>query len=144
MDLEIPRDRWVFPWASATAFEPFVSERWNLHESPALAIAARRVEQMIGRPIRDAELIDLYACFPFAVQTQARALGLASDAEITLTGGMRFAGGPWNNYVTHMIANLVTRVREAPEEAYEPAFMERLRAEGLFGGIRVMPEIEGD
>jgi acetyl-CoA C-acetyltransferase len=28
---------------------------------------------------------------------------------------MRFAGGPWNNYATHMMANLVLRVREAPE-----------------------------
>lgn len=115
MGLKIPRDRWVFPWASVTAFEPFVSERWELHESRALAIAARRLEEMVGRPLREFELIDLYACFPFAVQTQARALGLPLDAELTLTGGMRFAGGPWNNYATHMLANLVTRVREAPD-----------------------------
>jgi len=115
MDLGIARERWVFPWASATAFEPFVSERWDLHESRALAIAGRRIGQMIGRPLDEVELIDLYACFPFAVQAQARALGLPLDAALTLTGGMRFAGGPWNDYATHMIANLVMRVREAPE-----------------------------
>ncbi|MFO0691629.1 MAG: hypothetical protein U0900_23230 [Myxococcota bacterium] len=113
--LGIDPARWVFPWAGAVAHEPFVSERWHLHESRALAIAARQLEAMIGRPVREAALVDLYACFPFAVQTQARALGLEPDREITLTGGMRFAGGPWNNYATHMMANVVERVRTEPE-----------------------------
>jgi acetyl-CoA C-acetyltransferase len=113
-DLGIARDRWVFPHASVTSHSAFVSERGSLHDAPALTVAGLAVEQMIGRPIRDIELVDLYACFPFAVQAQARALGLKEDAELTLTGGMRFAGGPWNNYGTHMIANLVTRVRAEP------------------------------
>jgi acetyl-CoA C-acetyltransferase len=114
-DLGIPRDRWVFPHASVTCHSAFVSERGTLHDAPALTSAGIAIEHMIGRPVRDVELVDLYACFPFAVQAQARALGLAENAELTLTGGMRFAGGPWNNYGTHMIANLVTRVRAEPE-----------------------------
>lgn len=114
-DLGIPRDRWVFPQASVTAHSAFVSERGALHDAPALSVAGRALAELIGRPLRDAELVDLYACFPFAVQAQARALELDAEAELTLTGGMRFAGGPWNNYGTHMIANLVTRVRAEPE-----------------------------
>ena len=114
-DLGISRDRWVFPLAGVTAHAPFVSERWSLHDSPALTVASRQLERMIGRRMRDVELVDLYACFPFAVQAQANALGLDPAAELTLTGGMRFAGGPWNNYGTHMIANLVMRLRAEPE-----------------------------
>jgi acetyl-CoA C-acetyltransferase len=34
---------------------------------------------------------------------------------LTVTGGLTFAGGPWNNYVTHSIATIVTRLREQPE-----------------------------
>ncbi|MEZ4331677.1 MAG: hypothetical protein R3F35_07970 [Myxococcota bacterium] len=113
--LGIAPERWVFPWAGVSAHEPFVSERWHLHESRALAVAGRALEERIGRRLADAELVDLYACFPFAVQAQARALALASDAVPTLTGGMRFAGGPWNNYGTHMVANVVTHVRARPE-----------------------------
>jgi acetyl-CoA C-acetyltransferase len=112
--LGVARDRWVFPWAGVTANEPFVSERHDLHESRALVSAARRLEAMVDRPLDDCELVDLYACFPFAVQTQANALRLAPDRDLSLTGGMRFAGGPWNNYGTHMVANIVARVREAP------------------------------
>ena len=112
--LNIAPDRWVFPWAGVTANEAFVSERRNLHESRALAGAARRLEAMVDRPLKDFELVDLYACFPFAVQAQANALALSPDADVSLTGGMRFAGGPWNNYGTHMLANLVTRLRDAP------------------------------
>ncbi|MBK7952213.1 MAG: hypothetical protein IPK00_26530 [Deltaproteobacteria bacterium] len=113
--LGIEPSRWVFPWASAVAHEPFVSERWHLHESRALTVAAHQLEAMIGRSLREAGFVDLYACFPFAVQTQARALALDPDREITLTGGMRFAGGPWNNYTTHMLANVVERVRAEPD-----------------------------
>lgn len=115
MDLGVPRERWVFPLAGVTAHSPFVSERWSLHESPALAVAGEALAQIVGRPLREVEIVDLYACFPFAVQAQANALGLDPERELTLTGGMRFGGGPWNNYGTHMIANLVMRLREEPE-----------------------------
>ena len=114
-DLGISRDRWVFPQAAVTAHAPFVSERWALHDSPALTCAGNALERLVGRPLREFEIVDLYACFPFAVQVQANALGLLPGSELTLTGGMRFGGGPWNNYATHMIANLVERVREAPD-----------------------------
>jgi acetyl-CoA C-acetyltransferase len=115
MDLGISRDNWVFPWAGVSAHAPFVSERRSLHDSPALAVASQHLEQLIGRPLRDVEIVDLYACFPFAVQAQANALGLDPSRELTQTGGMRFAGGPWNNYGAHMIANIVKRVRAEPK-----------------------------
>lgn len=114
-DLGISSDRWVFPHAGVTAHSPFVSERGQLHDVPALTAAGSELEQLLGRPIPDVEWIDLYACFPFAVQAQARALGLDPGRDLTLTGGMRFGGGPWNNYGTHMIANLTLKLREHPE-----------------------------
>jgi acetyl-CoA C-acetyltransferase len=111
----IARDRWVFPWAAASAHAPFVSERRLLHEAPTLRRAARSVERATGRPAADADLIDLYACFPSAVQIQAEALGVADRRPLTLTGGMRFAGGPWNSYGLHQLANVVGGLRGAPE-----------------------------
>lgn len=113
--LGVARDRQVFPIASAGAHSAFVSERGALHDAPALTMAGRAVEAMIGRPLAEVEIVDLYACFPFAVQAQALALGLGLDRPLTVTGGMRFAGGPWNNYGMHMMANLVANVREQPE-----------------------------
>ena len=58
-------------------------------------------------------MIDLYCCFPIAVQMGARALGIALDDPrgLTITGGMPFFGGPGNNYSGHAIADMVGRLR---------------------------------
>jgi acetyl-CoA C-acetyltransferase len=58
--------------------------------------------------------VDLYSCFPSAVQISAAALGLSLERPLTVTGGMSFAGGPWNNYATHSIATMVGVLREDP------------------------------
>jgi acetyl-CoA C-acetyltransferase len=39
----------------------------------------------------------------------------ADARPLTVTGGLTFAGGPGNNYVTHAIAAMVERLREDPE-----------------------------
>ncbi|OCC23292.1 hypothetical protein MB02_11675 [Croceicoccus estronivorus] len=108
----IPRDRRVYPLVTAQATNGFVSHRSSLAGAPALARAGRAIEAHLGCPLAEAPLADLYACFPSAVEIQAEALGLPFDAALTLTGGMRFAGGPWNSYALHMIANVVDRLRE--------------------------------
>jgi acetyl-CoA C-acetyltransferase len=64
--------------------------------------------------IDDIQHIDLYACFPAPPQLAAEALGVAVDdtrRPLTCTGGLAFAGGPGNNYMTHVVANIVERLR---------------------------------
>ena len=61
-------------------------------------------------------VIDLYSCFPAAVQLGATSLGIDLDRQWSRTGGLTFAGGPWNNYVMHAIATVVTDLRERPGE----------------------------
>ena len=39
----------------------------------------------------------------------------ADARPLTVTGGLTFAGGPGNNYVTHSIAAMVERLREDPQ-----------------------------
>jgi acetyl-CoA C-acetyltransferase len=36
------------------------------------------------------------------------------ERQLTVTGGLTFAGGPWNNYVSHSIATMVDVLRRAP------------------------------
>ncbi len=48
------------------------------------------------------------------MQIAADELGLGTDRDLTVTGGMGFAGGPWNNYATHGIATMVDRLRAEP------------------------------
>jgi len=113
--LGIPTDRWVFPHAGADAHDHwFVSERDNLYSSPAMRLAGGRCLELAGVGPDDLAHVDLYSCFPSAVQIAGNELGLGTDRQLTVTGGMSFAGGPWNNYVTHSIATMADVLRDDP------------------------------
>jgi acetyl-CoA C-acetyltransferase len=112
-DLGIPSDRWVFPWAGSDAHEHwFVSHRASLGRAPAIGIAGRAALGLAGVGVDDLAHIDVYSCFPSAVQIAAEEIGLPSDRPLTVTGGLSFGGGPWNDYVSHSIATMVGRLRD--------------------------------
>src|ERR1700741_746159 len=108
--LQVPADRWVYPHAGTDAHDtPAIAERDELHRSTAIRIAGARVLELAGLGIDDVDCVDLYSCFPSAVQVAAAELGLRADDSarpLTVTGGLTFAGGPWNNYVMHSIATM--------------------------------------
>jgi acetyl-CoA C-acetyltransferase len=108
--LQIPADRWVYPRAGTDAHDtPAIAERDELHRSTAIRIAGARVLKLAGLGIDDVDYVDLYSCFPSAVQVAAAELGLSLDdpaRPLTVTGGLTFAGGPWSNYVMHSIATM--------------------------------------
>jgi acetyl-CoA C-acetyltransferase len=111
----VPRERWVFPLAGGDGHEhPYVSHRADLHTSPAVGIIGRATLAAADVTTDDLTHVDLYSCFPVAVQVGADELGLDLDRQLTLTGGLSFAGGPWNNYVMHAIATMVTALRSEP------------------------------
>ena len=114
----VPEDRWVFPRAAGEAHDHwFVSERDNLYSSPAIRVCGDKAFTLDGTTIDDVAHVDLYSCFPCAVQMGAAALGIGldePDRPLTVTGGLQFGGGPGNNYVMHSIATMVDRVRRDP------------------------------
>ncbi|MDP9167167.1 MAG: acetyl-CoA acetyltransferase [Actinomycetota bacterium] len=115
--LRIPTDRWVFPYAGTDAHDTYlIGERAAFDRSPAIRIAGGRALELAGRGVDDMDFVDVYSCFPSAVQVAARELGLGVDGDraLTVTGGLTFAGGPWNNYVTHSIATMAGRLTAAP------------------------------
>jgi acetyl-CoA C-acetyltransferase len=113
----VPEDRWVFPHAGSDTHEhPFVSNRDTFARTPAVEIGGRSVLELAGVGIDDISIIDLYSCFPSAVQLGAQSLGVDLDRQWSRTGGLTFAGGPWNNYVMHAIATAVSDLRDQPGE----------------------------
>lgn len=111
--LGVPRDRWVFLHSGADAHDHWhLSNRADLHSSPAIRLAGRAALEGAGVDVDDLAHVDLYSCFPSAVQIAARELGLGLERPLTVTGGMSFAGGPWNNYVMHSIATMAGRLRD--------------------------------
>jgi acetyl-CoA C-acetyltransferase len=113
--LGVPRDRWVFPHSGSDTHDHyFVSERDTLATSPGMRLGGRTALDLAGVGVDDLAHVDLYSCFPSAVEIAATELGLGTDRPLTVTGGLSFAGGPWNNYVTHSIATMVDVLRADP------------------------------
>jgi acetyl-CoA C-acetyltransferase len=113
----VARDRWVFVHSGTDCHEhAFVSNRWSFADTPAIELGGRRALDLAECTIDDIALVDLYSCFPSAVQLGAQSLGLSLDRQLTRTGGLSFAGGPWNNYVMHAIATMVADLQAAPGE----------------------------
>ena len=113
--LGVPRDRWVFIHAGTDCHEhKYVSNRWTFASTPAVELGGRTALELAGKTIADIDIVDLYSCFPSAVQLGAQSLGLSLDRQLTRTGGLPFAGGPWNNYVMHAIAATMDDLRAAP------------------------------
>jgi acetyl-CoA C-acetyltransferase len=95
----------------------FISHRAELHASPAIRLAGAAALSLASLGIDDVGTVDLYSCFPAVVQIGAKELGLSTadpERPLTVTGGLTFAGGPGNNYVSHSIATMVGRLRAAP------------------------------
>ncbi len=113
--LGIPEDRWVYPHAGVEGRDHFsASVRTNFYSSPAIRLVGRRLFELANVEPADLDHVDLYSCFPSAVQVAAKELGLSEERKLTVTGGLTFGGGPVNNYVMHSIARMVEVLRESP------------------------------
>jgi acetyl-CoA C-acetyltransferase len=109
----VPRDRWLFPYvALESSLALSLSRRRDLHRWPAMRALGERAATHLGRPLHDVDHVDLYSCFPVAVRVQQRELDLPLDGVPTVTGGMAFAGGPFNNYTYQSTAAMAERLRD--------------------------------
>ncbi|MEZ5380940.1 MAG: hypothetical protein R2754_03990 [Microthrixaceae bacterium] len=114
--LDVPAHRRVA--VEATAESNLIlplPQRAEPHRWPAFEAVAEALASHLGVPVAGglgADEVDLYACFPSAVQVQARALGLPLEARaLTVTGGMTFSGGPLNNAMLASTVAVVDRLR---------------------------------
>jgi acetyl-CoA C-acetyltransferase len=113
--LGVAPDRRLYPHVALHCSEAVtLTARRFLHTWPAMAVLGQAAERHIGRPLHGLGLTEVYSCFPAAVRVQQRALGLDPDGTPTLTGGMAFAGGPFNHFVLASTVEVGRRLRHAP------------------------------
>ena len=116
-ELGVPESQWVYLHGCADA-----TDLWNpidrqvFHSNPAMRLTGKRAFEMAGVGLDRIDHIDLYSCFPVAVEIGAEELGLSLDDPrgLTVTGGLPYAGGPGNNYVMHSIAVMAQKLRAQP------------------------------
>jgi acetyl-CoA C-acetyltransferase len=116
-ELGVPAEKWVYLHGCADATDIWhVSERVNYYSSPAIRTMGQKAFAMAGKSVADMSFIDLYSCFPSAVEIGAAELGIAEDDPrgLTVTGGLPYFGGAGNNYVMHSIVTMIEKVRSKP------------------------------
>ena len=114
-ELGVSEDRFVFLHGCADAADLwFPLDRQNYYSSPAIRLTGRTALDMANIGLDQIDYIDLYSCFPVAVEVAAAELGLAlgDPRGLTVTGGLPYAGGPGNNYAMHSIAVMMRKLRE--------------------------------
>jgi acetyl-CoA C-acetyltransferase len=114
--LGIARDRRVFAHAAAESNQMVpVPLRADIHRWPAFDAVVEALG-LTGAGADVPAIVELYSCFPAAVQVQARSLGLALDLPLTVSGGMTFGGGPLNHAALQATAPFVRRLRDVSGE----------------------------
>ena len=113
--MRVPRDRWVYPWASTESNHMVpVCARAELDRCPGARIAGEAALRPFGLTVDQLDLLEFYSCFPIAVAAYAAELGVDPRRDLTVTGGMSFAGGPYNNYVLQSTARMAQMLRAGP------------------------------
>ena len=114
-ELGVPTDRWVFPRvALESSLSVSLTKRAELGRWQAMQVLGDVAATHLGRPLSQVDHVELYSCFPAAVRVQQRELGLVLEGVPTITGGMAFAGGPFNNFSYQSTHAMVERLRSDP------------------------------
>lgn len=96
----------------------FTMERASLSECAAMKVALQASLAYAGLKASEIDAFDFYSCFPAPIQLALDALQISSDdpRQFSITGGLAYAGGPGNNYVTHALATALAKLRLHPEQ----------------------------
>ncbi|MBV9562939.1 MAG: acetyl-CoA acetyltransferase [Bradyrhizobium sp.] len=109
----IAEDRLVYPLGGASAEDPrdYLVRDQFVESHPQNAVL-RATMDLAGGDGRKFDAIELYSCFPCVPKMARRTLGLGSDVQPTVTGGLTFFGAPLNTYMTHAACAMVRKLRD--------------------------------
>jgi acetyl-CoA C-acetyltransferase len=108
----ITEDRLIHVLGGASAEEPRdYLVRDQFFESHPQNAVLKAVMDLVGGDGKAFDAIELYSCFPCVPKMARRTLGLATDVQPTVTGGLTFFGAPLNTYMTHAACAMVRKLR---------------------------------
>jgi acetyl-CoA C-acetyltransferase len=116
-ELNIEPSKWIYLMGGGDLQNIFnITQRPSLIKSPAVKYASRLSLAQAGLKIKDIDLFDFYSCFPSMVQIIRNTLKIKEEdpRALTITGGMPFFGGPWNNYSLHPVITAIDLIRRNP------------------------------
>lgn len=117
-ELQVPQALRVYPVGGADLHDIWdFACRPDVAHSEAIGVCAQVALEQASLTLADIDAFDLYSCFPVAVQAGKDAIGiLPTDTRPpTITGGLAYFGGAWNNYSMHAIVQAVENIRRKPQ-----------------------------
>lgn len=123
---------WVYPKAiiESNNVTP-LTERQDLSSCIAMRFIDEKLKSLTGKAASDREIVELYSCFPIAVRLQSEHLGLYNH-DLSVTGGMTFAGGPFNNFTIQGISCVAKKIRDQETDGLVTSISGMLTKQGLF------------
>lgn len=116
--LNVPSKKWVYPMGGANMMNvKYMLQRPYLFRSPAINHATELSLKQADLSLNDIDVFDLYSCFACMIQIARREIGIPENdpRPLTLTGGLPYFGGPFNNYSMHGIVEAIEYVRKNPK-----------------------------
>src|SRR5712672_2601242 len=109
---DIAEDRLIHVWGGASAEEPrdYLIRDQFFQSHPQDAVL-KAVMDLVGGDGKAFDAIELYSCFPCVPKMARRTLGLGTEVQPTVTGGLTFFGAPLNTYMTHAACAMVRKLR---------------------------------
>lgn len=112
--LGLDPQRWIFPLAAVESRHVVVlAQQRRLHSHPGTMLCGERALALAAVTREELHAAELYSCFPAAVRSFAHDLRLDGVCPLTVTGGMAFAGGPYNHASLEGLARMVEVLRAA-------------------------------
>jgi len=118
-ELGVPQEQWIFLTAYAEGEDRYMCEREDVSRSEAMQRVITHTLDMAHAEPADMDHIDIYSCFPCAVQAACDVMALPTDGSVplTVTGGLPYFGGPGNNYSMHALVEMALRLRGSNQRA---------------------------
>ncbi|WP_176598993.1 MULTISPECIES: acetyl-CoA acetyltransferase [Sphingobium] len=108
-DLGVDPARMIYLIGGAASKEPEdYLDRDCYHTSPSQQAVLEAVGALNEAPF---DHLELYSCFPCVPKMARRTLGLGEDVVPTVTGGLTFFGGPFNDYMLHATCAMTRQLR---------------------------------
>jgi acetyl-CoA C-acetyltransferase len=130
--LGLAPERWIHPLAGVESRHVVVlAQQRRLGSRPGTVLCGERALALAGVAAGDVTAAELYSCFPAAIQSFARDLGLEGVCPLTVTGSMAFAGGPFNSFSLEGVARMAEVLRAAATPPRRIGLVSNLS--GIFG-----------
>jgi len=113
-ELGVPADHRVYPHLCVNSQDTAtLLDREELAVAPGLIATAAELVDAVGA-VDAIDHIDLYSCFPSIVTLTTSALGIDSARQLTVTGGLAFAGAPLNFAAGQGLVGMIETLRNDP------------------------------